>query len=314
MLGPYGTAWRPPLTGSTRRGGDHAAGEGHGDIPRRAWPEQAGGGRNRSAHGLHTAPRTSQASQPGPREGRGQLVLACSGAGASRARGNHEALLTMNVAEAHVRAHREWRSTHGPPGKYNELPNLHAPTVVAALVLTVMCAPVFEELAIRGGAQSWLARRLPWPVALVLATSLFTAMHGVGPGAYNSVQLVNVFLFGLTFGLLYQATGSVAPGMVAHAGVNGAILLNTAAPVSLVLVLLDMVAVGLIGVAVLARRRRDAHAGDPYSGGIAGPPVQTWESQAAAGPNPPLEARMESWSPSPTSRRCWPPPVPYPPN
>ena len=53
----------------------------------------------------------------------------------------------MNVAEAHVRAHREWRSTHGPPGKYNELPNLHAPTVVAALVLTVMCAPVFEELA-----------------------------------------------------------------------------------------------------------------------------------------------------------------------
>lgn len=144
---------------------------------------------------------------------------------------------------------RMWR--HGPPGTYNDLPNISTLTVWAAAISSVVCAPVLEELLFRGGIQSWLARRVPPVVAVTVATGLFTAAHGVGPGAYNSVQLLSVLLAGLVYAWLYQATGSVTPGIVAHMVSNGSILVSLAAGAPLMAPAIWAVVCGLVGVVLL---------------------------------------------------------------
>ena len=108
----------------------------------------------------------------------------------------------------------------------NDLPDRGASTVWTALFAWSVCAPVLEELLYRGGLQAWLARRLPGSAAVLVATAVFTAAHGFGPGAYTGAQLVSVFATGLVYGLLYRATGSVMPSIGAHAAWNAIVLLE----------------------------------------------------------------------------------------
>jgi hypothetical protein len=79
------------------------------------------------------------------------------------------------------------------------------------LSIAVM-APVVEELLFRGAIQGHMLRLGYSPrLAIFLSALLFGIMH------FNPAQSFFAFFLGLAFGWLYYRTGSVVPGMVAHA-------------------------------------------------------------------------------------------------
>ena len=84
-------------------------------------------------------------------------------------------------------------------------------------VLFIALAPAFtEELLFRGYIQGRLLRRWPAGVAILVTAVLFALMH-VTPHAVVAVLPLGVWL-----GVLAWRTGSVGPGIVCHAWVNGA--------------------------------------------------------------------------------------------
>jgi membrane protease YdiL (CAAX protease family) len=91
-----------------------------------------------------------------------------------------------------------------------------APATVAASTLDgVVWAPIFEELAFRGLLFSTLLLRLPaWPAAL-LSAAIFGVAHGYGLQGFAAVTWS-----GMIWALGYRHTGSLLPGMLAHAGSN----------------------------------------------------------------------------------------------
>lgn len=90
------------------------------------------------------------------------------------------------------------------------------PAMVAATLLsTVTFAPIFEELAFRGLLYGTLRRGLSWPAAATLSAAVFALAHG-----YGTAGLASVFLSGALWAIAYEATGSVLPGMIAHAANN----------------------------------------------------------------------------------------------
>lgn len=102
------------------------------------------------------------------------------------------------------------------PGTMNALPDRSTASVLAAGI-SWLCAAVMEELIYRGGLQSWLGRRIPAWIAVVLVNTVFTLVHSSGPGGYTEVQLVWVFATGLLYARLFEVTGSVVPCIAAHA-------------------------------------------------------------------------------------------------
>jgi uncharacterized protein len=87
--------------------------------------------------------------------------------------------------------------------------------VLASLLGTVLFAPVLEEIAFRGLLYGTLRRRFGWPAAAVVSAAIFAAAHGYGLAGFGSV-----FLSGMIWALAYEKTGSLLPGMVAHAANN----------------------------------------------------------------------------------------------
>lgn len=86
-------------------------------------------------------------------------------------------------------------------------------------------APVCEEIAFRGYLQSALRLRLRDGAALAVGAVLFAAMH------LNPVSLPGLLLLGALFGWLALRTGSVWPGVAAHAANNAvASLIAVAVP------------------------------------------------------------------------------------
>jgi membrane protease YdiL (CAAX protease family) len=84
-------------------------------------------------------------------------------------------------------------------------------------VLFIALFPAFtEELLFRGYIQSRLLQRWPAWLAILVTAGLFALMHG----APHTV--VFAFPLGLWLGVLAWRTGSVWPGIVCHAFVNGA--------------------------------------------------------------------------------------------
>jgi membrane protease YdiL (CAAX protease family) len=87
--------------------------------------------------------------------------------------------------------------------------------VIASLLGTVVFAPVLEEIVFRGLLYGTLRRRLGWPLAAVLSALVFAAAHGYGVAGFGSV-----FASGVMWAVAYEKTGSVLPGMIAHAANN----------------------------------------------------------------------------------------------
>jgi len=85
--------------------------------------------------------------------------------------------------------------------------------LLTALSIVVM-GPLAEELVFRGIIQTRLERAMPVWAAVVLQAVLFGVTHG------TPVQMAYAFLMGLVFGLLRSRTGSILPGLAAHAAFN----------------------------------------------------------------------------------------------
>lgn len=82
----------------------------------------------------------------------------------------------------------------------------------AHILLISAAAGIGEEALFRGGLQTWLGDHLPVWAAILLASLVFVAMHLRSPGASAFVLIYSV-----TFGIVYQWTGSLVGVMLAHA-------------------------------------------------------------------------------------------------
>ena len=86
------------------------------------------------------------------------------------------------------------------------------PVMAADLAEYVVIAPVFEELAFRGLLFGVLRRRFQWMPAAAISAGIFALAHG-----YGLIGFISVFWSGLLWAWIYERTGSLLPGMIAHA-------------------------------------------------------------------------------------------------
>ena len=94
-------------------------------------------------------------------------------------------------------------------------PNLvwASPSKLTVSVLEyVIFAPIFEEIAFRGLLYATLRRRLTFLPAAIISASIFALAHG-----YSLIGFISVFWSGFLWAWTYERTGSLIPGMVAHA-------------------------------------------------------------------------------------------------
>ncbi|HLW47731.1 MAG TPA: CPBP family intramembrane glutamic endopeptidase [bacterium] len=103
---------------------------------------------------------------------------------------------------------------------YRLLPQLHAglDILVFALIIGVV-VPIGEEIFFRGLALGALRRALNRHAAVVVSALFFALAH------LQVVELVPILILGLVLGYLYDLTGSLIPGMIAHGLNNLAALL-----------------------------------------------------------------------------------------
>lgn len=95
---------------------------------------------------------------------------------------------------------------------YRLLPQLHAGLEITMLVLLVaIIVPIGEEIFFRGLALGALRRSLNRHVAVIASALFFTVAH------LQVVDLLPLLILGLLLGYLYEFTGSIVPGMIAHA-------------------------------------------------------------------------------------------------
>jgi hypothetical protein len=80
----------------------------------------------------------------------------------------------------------------------------------------------FEELVFRGGVQGLLRRTYGPAAAIVLATSLFGAMHVLALGGEGSVlaYVAIAAVLGLVLGVAYELTDNLLVPAVVHGGYN----------------------------------------------------------------------------------------------
>jgi CAAX protease family protein len=81
-----------------------------------------------------------------------------------------------------------------------------------SLVEYVAFAPVFEELAFRGLLFAILRRKFRFLPAALISASIFAIAHG-----YGLIGFVSVLWSGLLWAWIYEKTGSLLPGILAHA-------------------------------------------------------------------------------------------------
>jgi membrane protease YdiL (CAAX protease family) len=83
---------------------------------------------------------------------------------------------------------------------------------VAAVIEYVVLAPLFEEIAFRGLLFATLRRRLGPTSSALLSAAVFGAAHG-----YGLLGFISVLWSGLLWAWAYEKTGSLLPGILAHA-------------------------------------------------------------------------------------------------
>lgn len=84
--------------------------------------------------------------------------------------------------------------------------------LTVSLLEYVLFAPIFEELAFRGLLFAVLRRRFSFAPAALLSASIFALAHG-----YGFIGFVSVLWSGFLWAWIYEKTGSLIPGMIAHA-------------------------------------------------------------------------------------------------
>jgi hypothetical protein len=87
--------------------------------------------------------------------------------------------------------------------------------LAASLLEYVVFAPVFEELAFRGLLYAILRRRFGFMPAALISAGIFAAAHG-----YGWIGFASVFWSGFLWAWIYEKTGSLLPGIFAHATNN----------------------------------------------------------------------------------------------
>lgn len=104
---------------------------------------------------------------------------------------------------------------------YRLLPLLHHPGEVVLLAAVVaIVVPIGEELFFRGLVFGALRRAMPRPAAVIVSAALFAAAH------LQPVEFLPIFILGTILAYLYDMTGSLVPGMIAH-GINNLVALLT---------------------------------------------------------------------------------------
>ncbi|MDF0675547.1 MAG: type II CAAX endopeptidase family protein [Nitrospira sp.] len=89
------------------------------------------------------------------------------------------------------------------------------PVMAVSVIEYVVFAPIFEELAFRGLLFAMFRRRFEFLPAALISTTLFALAHG-----YSLIGFLSVFWSGFLWAWVYERTGSLIPGMVAHATNN----------------------------------------------------------------------------------------------
>ena len=84
--------------------------------------------------------------------------------------------------------------------------------VATALTEYVLFAPLFEEVAFRGLLFATLRRRYGFLSSAVGSAALFGLAHG-----YGILGFMSVVWSGLLWAWVYEKTGSLLPGILAHA-------------------------------------------------------------------------------------------------
>lgn len=94
-------------------------------------------------------------------------------------------------------------------------------TVAAALVDYVVFAPFFEEIVFRGLIFSTFRRKFGWAISATASATIFSVLHG-----YGLLGFASVLWSGVLWAWAYEKTGSLLPGMVAHAVNNGLVVVG----------------------------------------------------------------------------------------
>ncbi|MBA3965390.1 MAG: CPBP family intramembrane metalloprotease [Nitrospirales bacterium] len=88
----------------------------------------------------------------------------------------------------------------------------------------VLLAPFFEELIFRGILFTTLRTKFSFPLSMVASGLIFALAHG-----YGVIAFLTVLWSGLLWAWAYERTGSVIPGMLAHAINNGVVVYSLVA-------------------------------------------------------------------------------------
>ena len=98
---------------------------------------------------------------------------------------------------------------------------------IVLVLLTVVGAPMVEELFFRGLVQGAFSRRVGPRPALFVTATIFSLAHVPGEGPFAPYLL---FPMAVVLGYLRMRTGRLAAGMVAHAEFNAIGILLAAVP------------------------------------------------------------------------------------
>ncbi|MDR4459122.1 MAG: CPBP family intramembrane metalloprotease [Nitrospirales bacterium] len=88
----------------------------------------------------------------------------------------------------------------------------------------VLLAPFFEELIFRGILFATLRTKFSFPLSMIASGLIFALAHG-----YGLIAFLTVLWSGLLWAWAYERSGSVIPGMLAHAVNNGVVVYSLVA-------------------------------------------------------------------------------------
>jgi membrane protease YdiL (CAAX protease family) len=91
----------------------------------------------------------------------------------------------------------------------------------SSLVETIMFAPILEEIVFRGLFFATLRRRFGFVASALISATVFAVAHG-----YGLLGFVSVLWSGVLWAWVYERSGSVLPGMLAHMLNNAAVCLS----------------------------------------------------------------------------------------